>query len=385
MATVNFIRYEKQSVATMRGVMGYVCQTFKTTSHTVSVPLVSGKDCVPDHAVAEFLATKAVHNKIKDVQFYHYTQSFKAGLDISPHLVHQIALEFAEKNFPGHEVLVATHMDTAHLHTHFIINSVSFETGKKLHQPPNTLRKLRQSSDEICKAHGLEILPPYEHGRTNTKSRAEKRADQQGISWKGELMRDIASTMKTAKTKREFWGQMEGMGYGIKWTDTRKHITYTHPNGKSCRDKKLYGKRFSKENMEQEFEIRRHKQTATPPLITGWEQERTILFAPLKPLQSQVLREAFWAMKRMGDGMEHGDDLQLIANIGVLTMLSFVGVYLLFDCLSQYNEAEIDDETFDNIVEELKQEPENNQGYEEQHEEPKPQQQQGFTMTMGGF
>ena len=33
--------------------------------------------------------------------------------------------------FPGHQVVYALHMDSAHCHLHFVVNSVSFEDGKK--------------------------------------------------------------------------------------------------------------------------------------------------------------------------------------------------------------------------------------------------------------
>jgi len=43
-----------------------------------------------------------------------------------------IALEFAEKTIPGHEVVVAIHDDKPHLHAHIIVNSVNYEDGRKL-------------------------------------------------------------------------------------------------------------------------------------------------------------------------------------------------------------------------------------------------------------
>ncbi len=49
---------------------------------------------------------------------------------------------------------------------------------------------------------------------------------------------------------------MEAEGYGVKWTDTRKNITYTTPEGKACRDSKLHLTKFLKESMENEFLFR---------------------------------------------------------------------------------------------------------------------------------
>ncbi|HEL1741448.1 TPA: relaxase/mobilization nuclease domain-containing protein [Streptococcus suis] len=36
------------------------------------------------------------------------------------------------KAWKGHEVLIATHIDKGHIHTHFIVNSVNYENGHKL-------------------------------------------------------------------------------------------------------------------------------------------------------------------------------------------------------------------------------------------------------------
>lgn len=91
--------------------------------------LISGKDCIGQNAFVEFKCTKDVFKKNTGVQFYHYTQSFKTDMDISPKTAHEIAMKFAEENYKDFQVLVATHVDAGHLHSHFIVNSVSFEDG----------------------------------------------------------------------------------------------------------------------------------------------------------------------------------------------------------------------------------------------------------------
>ena len=103
-------------------------------------------------------------------------------------------MEFAKKAWPGHEVLVTTHSDAEHIHSHFVINSVNFENGYKLRQNPQSLIKLRALSDEICKAYGLSILTRYEGGGSKVSSR-EYRAAVKGESWKFRLMSDIDAVM----------------------------------------------------------------------------------------------------------------------------------------------------------------------------------------------
>ena len=49
---------------------------------------------------------------------------------------------------------------------------------------------------------------------------------------------------------------MERLGYQVRWEAGRKYITYTHPNGKKVRDRKLHEEKYWKERMEREFIIR---------------------------------------------------------------------------------------------------------------------------------
>lgn len=278
MATVNFIPCKKQNAFSMRNEIEYILQDFKVCiepkklncDHTVNyqtysadadktgcIRLISGKDCCPETAFQEFMATKNSFKKADQTMFYHYDQAFKDGETISPKTAHEIAVKFAEDNYPDFEVVIATHVDNEHLHSHFIINSVSFKTGKKLHQGPKTLLKLRAYSDHICQQYGLTTLEPYNGGKSKSLASREYRAAAKGQSWKFSLMNTIDTAMKTSGTKAEFIKNMERQGYAVKWTENRKYITYTCPNTMSCRDLKLHDNRYLKEMMEREFELRR--------------------------------------------------------------------------------------------------------------------------------
>nr|WP_316626729.1 relaxase/mobilization nuclease domain-containing protein [uncultured Ruminococcus sp.] len=201
--------------------------------------MVSGVNCDGENAFREFMATKRVHDKANGIFFYHYAQSFPPTEKITPEQAHEIALEFAEKAWAGHEVLVTTHCDANHIHSHFVINSVGFESGMKLRQSPSTLKKLRKLSDEICIAHGLSVLQPYEGGGRSMSSR-EYRARLRGNSWKQRLANDIDKAMEYSGSKDEFIRSMSILGYHMTWTDERKYLTFHCPNGKSCRDIRLH-------------------------------------------------------------------------------------------------------------------------------------------------
>ena len=271
MATVMFIPESTQNRFAMRAVINYCQQEYKTFDSKSKRRLVSGVNCDGENAFREFMATKKVHDKANGVFFYHYAQSFSPTEKMTPEQAHEIALEFAEKAWPGHEVLVATHCDKEHIHSHFVINSVGFESGMKLRQSPSTLKKLRKLSDEICIAHGLSVLQPYEGGGRSISSR-EYRARLRGNSWKQKLANDIDKAMEFSGSKDEFIRSMSILGYHMTWTDERKYLTFHCPNGKSCRDIKLHDDKYLKDNIERELLQREFPDSGSDEKQpTGWE------------------------------------------------------------------------------------------------------------------
>lgn len=258
MATVTYIRESKQSISAMKGVIDYCCQDKKVYDEISNQRLVSGINCDGENAFAEFLATKKSYKKTDGMNFYQYVQSFSPEENITPQKAHEVALEFAEKAWTGYEVLVATHCDAQHIHSHFVINSVSFENGKKLRQNPNTLKSLRALSDEICRQHNLSTLDPYSKDGMKISTR-EYRSAVKGHSWKFKLMNDIDKAMNISGSKEDFINAMSIMGYSVTWTDGRKYITYQCPNKMKCRDIKLHNDKYLKGSMENEFRYRQEQ------------------------------------------------------------------------------------------------------------------------------
>ena len=268
MATVMYIPEHRQNRFAMHAVINYCMQEYKTFDRKSKRKLISGVNCDGTNAFPEFMATKKVYGKDNGFFFYHYAQSFSPKEKITPQQAHEIALEFAEKAWSGHEVLVVTHCDREHIHSHFVINSVGFESGKKLRQSPSTLKQLRKLSDEICIAHGLSVLQPYQGGRNSVSSR-EYRARLRGNSWKEKLAKDIDTAMSCSGSKDEFIRNMSILGYHMTWTDTRKNIAFHCPNGKKCCDDKLHDDKYLKENIESELHQREFPGEEKQP--TGWE------------------------------------------------------------------------------------------------------------------
>ena len=254
MAIVHFVNYKKgtQSRAAMRGVMLYVMQEMKTTWE--GGPLISGINCQPQSVYDDFLNTKLLYHKDGGVMFYHMVQSFPKGAEVDPRQAHEAARRLAEY-FEGCEVLVCTHVDREHIHSHCVINSVNFETGKKLHMAKEQLQELMRRNDMICQKMGLPVFEPTAQ-QARGMSGAEYHTALKGQSWKLRLMNTIDECMKYAADKDAFVSLMASEGYAVHWESGRKYITYTTPDGLKCRDNKLHEEKYCKEAMEREFRIR---------------------------------------------------------------------------------------------------------------------------------
>lgn len=254
MAIVHFVNYKRgtQSRAAMRGVMLYVMQEKKTAWE--GGPLVSGINCQPQSVYDDFLNTKLLYHKDGGVMFYHMVQSFPKGAAVDPRQAHEAARRLAEY-FDGCEVLVCTHVDRGHIHSHCVINSLNFETGKKLHMAKEQIQELMRRNDMICQEMGLPVFDvPTQQARG--MGGAEYHTALKGQNWKLRLMNTIDECMKYAADKDAFVSLMASEGYQVRWESTRKYITYATPDGLKCRDNKLHEEKYCKEAMEHEFRIR---------------------------------------------------------------------------------------------------------------------------------
>ena len=227
MQILKLIRYKSGTdfrPSVMRNVMGYCLQPSKTKL-SEEIFSVAGRNCVPAISYNQFMATKASWGKTDGLLFRHYVQSFSPDENITPLQANEIAGKFAAKAWACYEVLIAIHVDQAHIHSHMIVNTVHPDTGKKLHESPDNLKKLRAISDEICRLYGIATLPPYRktkvHGIGNGEYRKAIRwgragsfasAVQSRLQWRGSLSRE------------DFIEAMLLQGYGVRWEDDHLHL-----------------------------------------------------------------------------------------------------------------------------------------------------------------
>lgn len=213
--------YEERGSATqdLDDVIRYAIDQEKTTlpeEITYRQRLVSGVNCNPATARQEMLAVKRRFGKEDGVVAYHGYQSF-APEECTPELAHELGLKLACQLWgERYQVLVATHLDKEnHLHSHFVINTVSFVDGKKFHRTGQDYRAMREASDTLCREYGLSIIETPQPGKS--KHYAEHRAEQQGKpTWRSLIKRDVDAALRQSMTERQFFHALQQMGYEVK-------------------------------------------------------------------------------------------------------------------------------------------------------------------------
>ena len=267
------------SKASIGKAINYVTKEEKTEER-----LISGKDCNPRTAIDEMKATKEQWGKTEGRQYAHLVQSFNPEDKVTPKQAHEIGRKFIESNekFKGHEVVIATHVDKGHVHNHFIVNSVNFENGKKLHITKKELQQLKERSNELSREHGLSVPTRGDAITTfdQKKYRAiEKGAKGQDKSYLLDTARNVSQSLKKATSREEFIKDMESKGYKVNWKDTRKHITFTTPEGKKVRnsnlEKTFKEHKFSKEGMENEIQRNRERREPNREQDRGQDREQS--------------------------------------------------------------------------------------------------------------
>jgi len=236
MAIVKFTNSKGGSVG---GLLKYITDKEKTEAK-----LISGKDCVAENAAAEFQNVKLIYGKTDGRQYVHIVQSFSPNDNLDYKTAHEIGCKLAEY-FEEFQAVIATHKNCEHIHNHLLLNTVNFETGKKFHQTKAEMQLVKDFSNQLCKEHGLTECPVKSEKKDYKFG--EYYAAEKGQSWKFKLMSSIDEVMAHSRTKTEFMKNMNKLGYGVNWTDSRKYITYTTPDGQKCRDNKLHEDRYLKE------------------------------------------------------------------------------------------------------------------------------------------
>ena len=110
-------------------------------------------------------------------------------------------------------------------------------------------RELRQLSDEICKEHGLSVIPPSQNKGMDYKEYTEAK---RGTSWKQKLKQTIDRLVITAKNYDDFLRLMQEAGYEIK---TGKYISFRAEGQERFTRSKTIGENYTEERIKERIRL----------------------------------------------------------------------------------------------------------------------------------
>ena len=195
----------------LRDVMDYATQDYKTEKQYY----VSGINCLPEIARQQMLLTKKHWAKEGGIVAFHAYQSFAPG-EVTPELAHEIGLKLAQELWGERfEVIVATHLDKAHLHSHFVLNSVSFKDGKRYNDCKTTYDLLRRTSDRLCQEYGLSVIENPQRGKQRSYDAWQAERDGKATWW-SIVRNDMDTAIKQSVSMQAFIRHLKALGYEIK-------------------------------------------------------------------------------------------------------------------------------------------------------------------------
>ena len=189
---------------------------------------VTGINCDVDSAYAEFEKVKAHYDKGHKILGYHGYMSFAEG-EVTAEIAHKIGVEFAEQNFPGFQVVVATHLNTGIIHNHFVVNSVSMEDGHMAHDEVSWF-KFRHLADAIVRAHSLSVVAHPKRSKRLTQQ--QQKVDSYYQRNDRNIIRNVVDeAISECKTIEEFKRALARRGYNYNLAPNRKYWTVTPKGG----------------------------------------------------------------------------------------------------------------------------------------------------------
>ena len=263
--------------------------------------IMDGINCDPFTFDMECRELNALYHKNEsydDVKSHHYIISFEpkdvTENGLTGEQAQQIGLEYARKNFPGHQALVCTHMDghneSGNIHVHIVINSLrkydverqdfmeracDFRAGYKHHVSKDYLTHLKQSLMDICHRehlHQVDLLVPAEKKITDREYRAKQRGQKKLDERNRQIIADGLTPRKTVfQTQKEFLRNaiMEAAAsscsleeyqklllekYSIRLKTSRGRFSYLHPERSKYITERMLGTHYGTDYLLKLFE-----------------------------------------------------------------------------------------------------------------------------------
>ena len=236
---------EKTTAVSLQDALDYAANRDKTEQSCFE----SSYACTLETAFADMRQTKERWHKSGGVQGYHLVQSFAAG-EVTPELAHRIAKELADRVLGGrYEYIIGTHLNTGHIHSHIVWNSVSRIDGKKYHSNGKSyVTEIRAVSDELCRKYKLSVIDT-ENSNHVAKPYAEWLAEKNGQpTWRTAIRQDVDEAIQQSLTWRQFLTVLDRKGYEVRMG--RKYPVLRPPGKERFVRFKTLGKRYTPEAIQ---------------------------------------------------------------------------------------------------------------------------------------
>ena len=236
---------EKTTAVSLQDALDYAANRDKTEQSCFE----SSYACTLETAFADMRQTKEQWHKPGGVQGYHLVQSFAAD-EVTPELAHRIAKELADRVLGGrYEYVIGTHLNTGHIHSHIVWNSVSWIGGKKYHSNGKSyVTQIRAVSDELCRKYKLSVIDT-ENSNHVAKPYAEWLAEKNNQpTWRTAIRQDVDEAIQQSLTWRQFLTVLDRKGYEVRMG--RKYPVLRPPGKERFVRFKTLGKRYTPEAIQ---------------------------------------------------------------------------------------------------------------------------------------
>ena len=229
----------------LRNVIDYARNSNKTEKEY----FVTGINCEPNSAYEEMLDTKKYYNKEDKILAFHAYQSFKEG-EVTPELAHKIGVQLANEMWGDRfQVIVTTHLNTNHIHNHFVLNSVSYVDGKKYYSNRANTGRLRHTSDEICNEYGLSVLEEKMCNKSKINFGNYYKKSLYNDNYANNAKRDLDLAIKQAYSYDDFLYLMKKLDYEVTFRANKISIR-KEPYKRNIRIERRFGENYSIENIK---------------------------------------------------------------------------------------------------------------------------------------
>ena len=247
----------------------------------------------------------------KSVKDYHGYQSFKPG-EVTPEEAHAIGMETARKMWgEEYQIVVTTHLNTDSSHNHFVINSVSFKTGRKFENHVSDHYRLREISDAICAGRGKSVLKDATfYGGEKKEYWVRKNG---GMSHRDMLRRDVNEALSMTASYASFCRYLEGLGYHFTRDRNGNHPALIAPGwqravrlenlGEKYTPNAIYDRLIANQRKPELYVTYYPARHRTPLMELEWEMKR------LNRMDSiELLFELFVAMLKLCTGTNFSEN-----------------------------------------------------------------------------